>query len=159
MKTPEAKLGAMRECVQAITLRSFHESGAFLSICLTSEAARRFSEESGLIIPPATPSLVPDLEFFLVDKKGYAPERWLFKAQRYLRFSGLTARIAFARRGDIHSGWIKVAGLLAEAGLPVSPEETLGFKIVIAATPQERTTCKVRIVETAGECFMIRYRL
>ena len=136
----EARLTALRECVQAIMLRSFHESGAFGSIALTGRGAARFGCGSG---EPA-----PDLDFVLVAVKDYAPERWLFKAQRYLRFSGLEARIAFARKGNQHSGWVKVKGLA---------EAELGFRIQIDANPRGPVATAVKIVAAGGEDFGIRY--
>jgi len=147
--TPEEKLGALRECIQAATLRSFHESGAFSSICLTGEAAARFAEGSG--------KYAQGLDFFMVDKKGYSPERWLFKAQRYLRFMGLDARIAFARKAAFHAGWIKVTGLLEEAGLASSPAEAIGFTISIAPGPPAGAARKVKLAEAGGECFALRF--
>jgi hypothetical protein len=138
----EAKLAVMREWVQAAVLRSFHESGAFLSVCMTGQTARRFGGSS--------PEYAQDLEFALVNKKGYSPEKWLFKAKRYLGFSGLDTRIAFARRGNLHSGWVKVSGLL--------DREDLSFKILVDATPHEVISSMVKIVETAGQCFGIRYK-
>jgi hypothetical protein len=138
----EAKLAVMRDWVQAAVLRSFHESGAFLSVCLAGQAARHFGE--------ASPNGAQDLEFVLVVKKGYGPEKWLFKAKRYLGFSGLDARIAFARRGNLHSGWVKVSGLLEG--------EDLGFRILVDAAPAEAPASKMRIVEAGGQCVGIRYK-
>jgi len=149
-ETPEAKLCAVRACVQAATLRSLHEQGAFQKLCLKGESARHFAS--------GTPDSISDLEFGLVDKKGlqpsgkpgYKPEQWLFAVRRRLRFMGLDARIAFARKASIHAGWVKVTGLL--------PEE-LGFKISIDITPLAAETTKVALVDMAGECFGIRYMI
>ena len=149
--TPGEKLAALRECVQAATLRSLHESGAFSSLCLTGGAAERFALGSE--------NRAENLEFILVDKAGYSPEKWLFKAQRYLRFMGLDARIAFARKTAFHAGWIKVTGLLAEAGLSPSPADALGFRISVALELPEEMIGGVRLVEAAGECFALRWVL
>jgi len=139
-ETPEEKLCATRACIQAAALRSLHELGAFEKLCLTGESARHFAT--------GTPDYITDLEFGLVDKKGYKPEQWLFAVKRRLRFMGLDPRIAFARKISTHSGWVKVTGLL--------PEE-LGFKISIDITPLAAETTKVALVDMAGECFGIRY--
>jgi hypothetical protein len=138
----EAKLGVMRDLVQVIVLRSFHESGAFGSVALAGEAASRFGGNSLVF--------ARDLEFVLTSKQGYAPEKWLFKAQRYLRFSGLEARIAFARRGNLHSGWVKPSGLAAAAGLHPSADEALGFRILVDAAPVGPVSSTARIVEAGG---------
>jgi hypothetical protein len=139
-KTPEEKLCVLHECLQVATLRSLHEAGAFGSLCLTGESAARFAGGS--------PHHAADLEFRLVDKKDYKPERWLFSVKRRLRFMGLAPRIAFARKLSAHSGWVKVTGLL--------PEE-LGFKISIDITPLAAEATRVALVDMAGECFGVRY--
>lgn len=139
--TPEEKLGVLRECIQAATLRSLHESGAFSTLCLTGEAAGRFAA--------GAPGYVQDLDFVIVSKAGYNPEKWLFKAQRSLRFMGLDTRIAFARKVSTHAGWVKVTGLLPE---------TIGFRIVIDIEPIDAAMCRVKVVDMAGECFAVRYK-
>lgn len=138
--TPEEKLSAARACVQAAALRSLHELGAFGNLCLRGDIARRFASGS--------PEHVTDLEFGLVDKKGYKPEQWLFAIKRRLRFMDLDARIAFARKASSHAGWVKVTGLLAEE---------VGFKIVIDIAPIEPAGCKVKLADMAGERFGVRY--
>ena len=147
-ETPEAKLCAIRACIQAAALRSLHELGAFEKLCLTGESARHFAT--------GAPEHITDLEFGLVDKKGlqqggkpgYKPEQWLFAVKRRLRFMGLDPRIAFARKASIHAGWVKVTGLLAEE---------VGFRIVIDIAPVEPATCGVKLVDMAGESFGVRY--
>jgi len=139
-ETPEAKLCAIRACIQAAALRSLHELGAFEKLCLTGESARHFAT--------GAPDYITDLEFCLIEKKGYKPEQWLFAVKRRLGFMGLEARIAFARKISTHAGWVKVTGLL--------PEE-LGFKIVIDISPLAVEATKVAIVDMGGECFGIRY--
>ncbi|PKL07268.1 MAG: hypothetical protein CVV53_00360 [Spirochaetae bacterium HGW-Spirochaetae-9] len=139
-ETPEAKLCAIRACIQAAALRSLHELGAFEKLCMTGESARHFAS--------GAPEYMTDLEFGLVDKKGYKPEQWLFAVKRRLHFMGLDARIAFARKASIHAGWVKVTGLLAE---------DVGFRIAIDIAPIEPVMCKVKLVDMAGECFGIRY--
>jgi len=148
-ETPEEKLCLLRERIQAAALRSLHELGAFEKLCMTGETARHFA--------CGVPEHVADLEFRLVDKKGYKPEQWLFAVKRRLHFMGLDVRIAFARKVSTHSGWVKVMGLLAEAGLAESEAETIGFRIVIDIEPIEPAMCTVKLVDMAGECFGIRY--
>jgi len=115
-------------------------TGSLRKTRLTGESARHFAT--------GTPDYITDLEFSLVDKKGYKPEQWLFAVKRRLRFMGLDPRIAFARKILTHSGWVKVTGLLAEE---------LGFKISIDIKPLAAETTKVALVDMAGEYFGIRY--
>ena len=128
---PEAKRAVLRRCLQASLLRSFHEAEAFLSVALVSEG------EAGL-------------EFALLDKKDYKPERWLFAAKRRLWFMGLDPRIAFARKLSVHQGWVKVPGLLAEAGIREDPAEPLGIKIQINLSRDEMKPLKVKVVKKMG---------
>lgn len=134
---PEGKRAVLRDCLQASVLRSFHEAEAFLSVAIVSEGAA-------------------GLEFVLLDKKDYKPERWLFAAKRRLWFMGLDPRIAFARKLSVHQGWIKAPGLLAEAGIIEDPAEPLGIKIQINLTPPEPLATKVVIVERFGLRFGVK---
>jgi len=133
----EGKRAVLRDCLQASVLRSFHEAEAFLSVAIVSEGAA-------------------GLEFVLLDKKDYKPERWLFAAKRRLRFMGLDPRIAFARKLSVHQGWIKVPGLLAEVGLPEDAADPLGVKIQIALAPPEPCVASVAIVERFGLRFGVK---
>ena len=134
---PEAKRAVLGDCLRASLLRSFHEAEAFLSVALASEG------EAGL-------------EFALLDKKDYKPERWLFAAKRRLRFMGLDPRIAFARKLTVHQGWVKVPGLLAEAGLPEDPADPLGVRIVFNIAPLAAPATSVAIEERLGLRFGIK---
>jgi hypothetical protein len=134
---PEAKRAVLGDCLRASLLRSFHEAEAFLSVALVSEG------ESGL-------------EFALLDKKDYKPERWLFAAKRRLRFMGLDPRIAFARKLSVHQGWVKVPGLLAEAGLPEDPADPLGVRIVFDIAPPAAPATSVAIEERFGLRFGVK---
>ena len=145
---PEEKRAVLRDCLQASVLRSFHEAEAFLSVALAGDSARRFALGDG---GPAA-----DLEFVLLDKADYKPERWLFAAKRRLWFMGLDPRIAFARKLSVHQGWVKVPGLLAEAGLPEDPADPLGFRIVISLAPPENRAAAVAVVERRGLRFALK---
>jgi hypothetical protein len=134
---PEAKRAVLRECLQTSVLRSFHEAEAFLSVALAGEGAT-------------------GLEFVLLDKKDYKPERWLFAAKRRLWFMGLDPRIAFARKLSVHQGWVKVPGLLAEAGLPEDPAEPLGFRLQISLEKPENLSTTVDVVERFGLRFGVK---
>ena len=163
-ESPEDKAAVIRECLEAAALRTLHDSGAFQSICAIGDTAARF----GL----GEMQRVQNLEFALFRKVGYSPEKWLFKIQRYFRFMGLKPRTAFARKGQIHSGWIKVTGLLAEAGLSVSDQDVISFGITIdARAPNgvqitdtadsvaiDSENCPAALVKVADEFFVIRYR-
>lgn len=103
-------------CLESALLRSFHDSSAFSCLCVTGQSARRYgSDQAGLCSD--LPSEWGELSFRLINKKGYYPERWLFKAQRYLKFMGIESRIGFTRKAASHVGWIRAPGLADPAGL------------------------------------------
>jgi hypothetical protein len=145
----EAKRAVLRDCLQASVLRSFHEAEAFLSVALIGDLGGQ-SGAAGVSGGAA------GLEFVLLDKKDYKPERWLFAAKRRLWFMGLDPRIAFARKLAVHQGWVKVPGLLAEAGLPEETGDPLGFRIAIDIAPRERPETAAKIVERYGLRFGLR---
>lgn len=134
---PEAKRAVLGGCLRASLLRSLHEAEAFLSVALVGEG-------------PA------GLEFVLLDKRDYKPERWLFAAKRRLWFMGLDPRIAFARKLSVHQGWVKVPGLLGEAGLTEDPTDPLGVRIVFDIAPLAAPATSVAIVERFGLRFGIK---
>ncbi len=146
---PEGKRAVLRDCLQASVLRSFHEAEAFLSVAMIGDLG-------GQTGAAGVPGGAAGLEFVLLDKKDYKPERWLFAAKRRLWFMGLDPRIAFARKISVHQGWVKVPGLLAEAGLPEDPADPLGVKIQISLKPPENNATTVSVVERHGLRFGIK---
>ena len=148
---PEGKRAVLRDCLQASVLRSFHEAEAFLSVAMVGDGAAAAPGGAA-----GVPGVAAGLEFVLLDKKDYKPERWLFAAKRRLWFMGLDPRIAFARKLAVHQGWVKVPGLLAEAGLPEDPADPLGVKIQISLKPPEKCVTSTSIMELFGLRFGVK---
>jgi len=127
---PEDKPFLILACLESALLKSFHESAVYSSVCLCGESASRYFPQ------PSTFKILEnkgwgELSFKVLDRKTYAPERWLFKAQRYIRFMNLDTRIAFTRKANLHVGWIRAPGLAAEAGINLEKGAELGIKILI----------------------------
>lgn len=142
-------------CLESALLKSFHDSSVYTSICLCKENATRYFQQAG------SPQILEnngwgELSFKILNKKGYAPERWLFKAQRYLRFMNLDTRIAFTRKTNLHIGWIKAPGLAAEAGLALEKGAELGIKILIDPNlPAYPPLCIPAQIEGWGEYYSL----
>lgn len=122
-----AKLNFLREYLQALILRSLHESEAFLNLAFVGGTAlrflyrlRRFSE---------------DLDFCLVKEADYAPEAWLRRLKTGLARANLAANIRWNSRTVVHKAWIRVPGLLQEAGLSPLPDQNLSIKLEIDTRP------------------------
>lgn len=146
----------------ATALRSLHESQALTALAFQAGTGREQSMLFDFGLPIGNITLCDfitlcdidsaGLEFSLLSKKGYKPESWLFAMRRKFRFMGVSARIAFARRGDIHSGWIKFPGLAREdARRPPDIRVTIHAKPL----PEGLKTHVARLVEHEGERFAV----
>ncbi len=124
---PAEKLNLLREYVQAMVLRSLHESEAFVSLAFVGGTALRFVH--GL------PRFSEDLDFSLVAKDAYTPQKWMKKVKHDLQLSGFEAKVSWNDSSTVHKSWIKVAGLLKEAGLAGRPEQNLSIKLEIDSRP------------------------
>jgi hypothetical protein len=181
---PELRPIVISACLESALLRTFHEASAFSCLCLTGASALRYgSGRDGLY--PAGASGWGELRFRLFDKKGYSPERWLFKAQRHLRFMGIDSRIGFTRKASSHAGWIRTPGLVdplwpgnpASPALPAdlanleSPADSRaaidpklvaappGVKVFIDMAPEPAAgpvPGRIVLFEGWGECFSLR---
>lgn len=121
------KLNLLREYLQALTLRSLHESEAFLCLAFVGGTALRFTA--------AIPRFSEDLDFSLHAPDGYRPEHWLKKLKTDLTLAGFEVSVSWNDRTVVHKAWIKTAGILKEAGLAVMPDQTLSIKLEINTRP------------------------
>ena len=141
---PELRPIVLNACLESALLRSFHDSSVFFYLCMTGQSARRYgSGQAGLC--SSQPSGWGELSFRLMDKKGYYPERWLFKAQRYLKFMGIETRIGFTRKATTHVGWIRAPGLASAAeriGAAAGQNGTAAARIGAAAGQRVAATAQ-----------------
>ncbi|MDD5310056.1 MAG: nucleotidyl transferase AbiEii/AbiGii toxin family protein [Deltaproteobacteria bacterium] len=124
---PSRRLNLLREYVQAFALRSLHESEAFAAVAFVGGTALRFLEN--------IPRFSENLDLSVIDEGRYAPERWLGKLRRDLELAGFDCGVTLNRRRTVHVGWLRVAGLLAAAGLAQREEHKLAVKIEIDTRP------------------------
>lgn len=124
---PTLKLNIAREYLQALVLKSFHESEAFQSISFVGGTALRFL--FGL------PRFSEDLDFSVENKKKYDFEKWLQKLKRDLEFANFQANVTWQSSNVVNSSWIKVSHLLKEMNLSDMASQNLSIKIEIDTNP------------------------
>ncbi len=127
VKDPNDKLNRLREYVQAFVLRSLHESEAFNCLSFVGGTALRFLYN--------LPRFSEDLDFSLEQKKGYDLEKWLGKLKRDMEFAQFEAAINWNADTTVHSGWIKIVGLMKDAGLSGHADQKLSIKFEVDTNP------------------------
>jgi predicted nucleotidyltransferase component of viral defense system len=135
---PAQKLNILREYVQARTLRSLHESEAFVNLSFVGGTAlrfvfdlRRFSE---------------DIDFALDNSTGYAPESWMKKLKRDLLRAGFDVSVAWKGKSTVHKAWVKIGSLLQDAGLSPVKDHKLSIKLEIDTNPPAGATWERRLI-------------
>ena len=132
------KLNKLREYLQAFVLRSFHESEAFRPLAFVGGTALRFLHN--------LPRFSEDLDFSLVSQDGYAGMDWMAKVKRDLVLAGFNAQVAWNDRKVVHTGWIRLEGLLQEAGLSGMPDQKLSIKLEIDTRPPPGWRCERQVI-------------
>jgi nucleotidyltransferase AbiEii toxin of type IV toxin-antitoxin system len=138
IEDPSTKLNRLREYIQALVLRSLHESEAFSSIAFVGGTALRFLEN--------LPRFSEDLDFSLVQRKTYQPERWLKKAKQDLHLAGLDCSITWKKEKTVNIAWVRIGSLLKEAGLSTHTKQNLSIKLEIDSNPPKGADLKRTLV-------------
>lgn len=141
-------INALREYLQTLVLRSFHESEAFRSLAFVGGTALRFLH--GL------PRFSEDLDFSLVSPDGYAGQAWMAKVKRDLALAGFTPEVTWNERKTVHTGWVRLRGLLHDAGLSPLADEKLAIKVEVDTRPPGGGRCDRQIV-TRHLSFLLQY--
>ncbi len=124
---PERRRNALREYVQACVLRSLHESEAFRAIAFVGGTALRFLEN--------LPRFSEDLDFSLAKDESYDPVAWMGKLKRDLSLAGFDPLVRWNDSKTVHTGWVRVPGLLQEAGLSGHAKQKLSIKLEVDTRP------------------------
>lgn len=135
---PAEKLNLLREYVQAMVLRSLHESEAFVNLAFVGGTALRFVHN--------LPRFSEDLDFSLEAENGYKPELWLKKVKNDLQMEGFNVAVNWNERTAVHKSWIKVAGLLKDAGLSDMADQNISIKLEIDTRPPQGSVSTTGIV-------------
>jgi predicted nucleotidyltransferase component of viral defense system len=141
-------INTLREYLQTLVLRSFHESEAFRSLAFVGGTALRFLH--GL------PRFSEDLDFSLVSPDGYAGQAWMAKVKRDLALAGFTPEVTWNERKTVHTGWVRLRGLLHDAGLSPLADEKLAIKVEVDTRPPGGGRCDRQIV-TRHLSFLLQY--
>jgi predicted nucleotidyltransferase component of viral defense system len=147
-KDPGQALNLLREYLQALVLRTLHECEAFRPLAFVGGTALRFLH--GL------PRFSEDLDFSLVAAEGYAGQEWMTKVKRDLTLAGLSPEVTWNERKVVHTGWIRLRGILHEAGLSAMPDEKLAIKVEVDTRPPAGARCERRIV-TRHVTFLLQH--
>ena len=145
---PGQALNRLREYLQAHVLRSLQECEAFRPLAFVGGTALRFLH--GL------PRFSEDLAFSLVSAELYEPLTWLARVKRDLSLSGFDPEVTWNDRRVVHTAWVRVAGLLHDAGLAGRPDQKLAIKVEIDTQPPAGARCERRVV-TRHLTFLIQH--
>jgi hypothetical protein len=102
------------------------------------------------------PRFSEDLDFSVVSAKGYAGMEWMEKVKRDLSLAGYDPVATWNNRKVVHTGWIRLTGLLHDAGLSALPDQKLAIKLEIDTRPPAGAHCERRIV-TRNVTFLLQY--
>ena len=145
---PRQAVNRLREYLQALVLRSLHECEAFRPLAFVGGTALRFLH--GL------PRFSEDLDFSLVSADGYAPLEWMAKVKRDLSLAGFEPEVTWNDRHPVHTGWVRVAGLLHDAGLAGRAAQKLAIKLDLDTRPPEGARCERRVI-TRHVTFLVQH--
>ncbi|MDO8525780.1 MAG: nucleotidyl transferase AbiEii/AbiGii toxin family protein [Candidatus Omnitrophota bacterium] len=123
----EEKLNRVREFLQIVTLKIIYDKGFFKNIVFVGGTAlriiydlRRFSE---------------DLDFSLVNDKGYAFSAVNSEIERGLKLYGLDVEAKAKEERTVHSSLLKFSSLLKKIGLSQLESQKLSIKIEVDSRP------------------------
>lgn len=148
LSDPGQAVNRLREYLQAFVLRSFHEREAFRPLAFVGGTALRFLHN--------LPRFSEDLDFSLVMDEGYAGQEWMAQVKRDLVLAGFSPEVTWNDRKVVHIGWVRLAGLLHDAGLSGQPAEKLAIKVEIDTCPPAGARCERRVV-THHVTFLLQY--
>jgi len=136
---PAQRLNVLREYLQALVMRSLHESEAFQCIAFVGGTALRFLY--GL------PRFSEDLDFSLDSDKNYDPEKWMSKTKRDLQLAGLDTMVTLNNLKTVHTAWIKIGEVLKDVGLAAMAQQKLSIKLEIDTRPPAGAQTQNQIIE------------
>ena len=134
----QSRLNILREYVQALSLRSLHESEAFASIAFVGGTALRFLRQ--------LPRFSEDLDFTVFAPAGYAGVNWMRKLKRDLLSAGFDASLSWREQTAVHVAWIRIGQLLKMVGLSPLPDQKLSVKIEIDTHPPAGAGIQKRVI-------------
>lgn len=148
---PGTALNRLREYLQAFTLRVLHDCEAFRSLAFVGGTSLRFLH--GL------PRFSEDLDFSLETPGAYDGVSWMRAIKRELGLAGFEVEVTWNERAVVHAGWIRVAGVLQEAGLSPMKNQKLSIKVEIDTRPPAGAVLERRLVTRHLTFFLCHHDL
>ena len=96
------------------------------------------------------------LDFSQVSADGYAGREWMTKAKRDLTLAGFNPELTWNDRKVVHTGWVRVADILHDAGLSAMSEQKLAIKVEIDTRPPAGARCERRLI-TRHMTFLLQH--
>jgi predicted nucleotidyltransferase component of viral defense system len=135
---PNQKLNILREYLQAYALRILHDQGFFRGVAFLGGTALRFIH--GL------PRFSEDLDFSLIDKKGYSFTALIEKLTKELTLSGYKVTRTFAEDRTVHSAMLKFSGLLKDTGISPMASQNVSIKLKVDTNPPAGARTQTAVV-------------
>ncbi|NBS80087.1 nucleotidyl transferase AbiEii/AbiGii toxin family protein [bacterium] len=102
------------------------------------------------------PRFSEDLDFSIVSADRYAGPVWMAKLKRDLALAGFSPEVTWNERRTVHTGWVRLHGILQEAGLSPLANEKLAIKVEVDTQPPGGGRCERQIV-TRHLSFLLQY--
>lgn len=132
------KLNAMREYLQAYTLRVMSDFGVFHTTAFVGGTALRFLYN--------LPRFSEDLDFSITEGKRYAFVDLIKKIKQELILAGYDISISYNEKKTVQHAFIKFGELMYEAGISPIKDQKFSIKIEIDTKPPEGAVLKTDIV-------------
>ncbi len=128
-----------REYLQSRILSAMQNAGAMTSIAFQGGTCLRFLFN--------LPRYSEDLDFALEgDRNQYSLPRYLRAIRAALAKEGYRVELRVREHRSVHSGWVRIPGLLHELGLSPLAAEVLAVKIEIDTNPPQGAGVEVHLV-------------
>lgn len=134
----EAKIHTTREFLQLLILKILYDKGHFKNLAFVGGTAlrflyglRRFSE---------------DLDFSLINKKGYNLDLFLESVAYELEKAGFSLEIKKAAEGAVHSAMFKFKDILSLLGLSNQKSQKLFVRFEVDSNPPRGWTTELSLV-------------
>lgn len=136
---PLSARNLVREYLQSRILAAMQSAGAMTSIAFQGGTCLRFLFN--------LPRYSEDLDFALEgDRNRYSLPRYMRAIRAALAREGYQVELRVRERRAVHSGWVRIAGLLHEVGLSPLASEVLAVKIEVDTNPPPGAATEVHLV-------------
>jgi hypothetical protein len=102
------------------------------------------------------PRFSEDLDFSMLVPGSSAGKQWMARIRRDLSLAGFEADVTWNERSAAQVGWVRVTGLLREAGFPAMNTQKLSVKVEIDANPPAGARTEKRVV-TRHATFLLQH--